>query len=59
MVSTIYKALNVSSIVEIIGAEGIENIVGCPDCHTLTKLLNQFAKGARNIECDYSNFGMM
>ena len=59
MSSSVYKALDVSSIVEIIEAEGIENIIGRPDCHTLTKLLNQLANGARNIECDYSNFGMM
>ena len=59
MSSNVYKAQDVSSIVEIIEAEGIEPIPGRPDCHSLTKLLNQLANGSRNIECDYSNFGMM
>jgi hypothetical protein len=58
MSSTIYKAPSERELIEIIEAEGIENISGKPTCHTLLKLVNQLAVGCRAIECEYSNYGL-
>jgi len=58
MASSIYKAPDVASIVDIIETEGIDTLDGRPDCHKLVKLVNQLANGCRNIDCDYSNYGM-
>eukprot|EP00804_Cyclotella_cryptica_P012637 CCRYP_016910-RA/>CCRYP_016910-RA protein AED:1.00 eAED:1.00 QI:0/-1/0/1/-1/1/1/0/517 len=58
MASSIYKAPDVASLVDIIETEGIDNLEGRPDCHKLVKLVNQLANGCRNIDCDYSNYGM-
>ena len=59
MSATVYKALEVEAIIKIIEAEGIEAIPGRPTCHTLIKLLNQLGNGARNIPCEYSQYGML
>ena len=58
MASSIYKAPDVAALVDIIETEGIESLAGRPDCHKLVKLVNQLANGCRNIDCDYSNYGM-
>ena len=58
MASSIYKAPDVAALVDIIKTEGIESLAGRPDCHKLVKLVNQLANGCRNIDCDYSNYGM-
>jgi hypothetical protein len=58
MASSIYKAPDVAALVDIIETEGIESLAGRPDCHKLIKLVNQLANGCRNIDCDYSNYGM-
>ena len=58
MASSIYKAPDIASLIEIIKTEGIDTIDGRPDCHKLVQLVNQLANGCRNIECEYSNYGM-
>jgi len=58
MASSIYKAPDIASLIEIIKTEGIDTIDGRPDCHILVQLVNQLANGCRNIECEYSNYGM-
>jgi hypothetical protein len=59
MASSVYKAPDVKTLQEIIEGEGIDAIHGRPNCHTLISLVNQLCAGARQIHCDYSNFGMM
>ena len=58
MASSIYKAPDEASLVDIIETAGIESLDGRPDCHKLIKLVNQLATGCCNIDCDYSNYGM-
>ena len=58
MASSIYKAPDVASLVDIIETEGIESLDGRPDCQKLVNLVNQLANGCRNIDCNYSNYGM-
>jgi hypothetical protein len=48
MGATIYKALNVESIMKIIQAEGIQHIKGRPDCHPIITLLSKLGAGAQN-----------
>ena len=48
--STNYKAADVAVLIDI--------SQGPPTCHTLPNTLNQWADGARNIDCTYSNYGM-
>ena len=59
MASSIYKAPDVKTIQDITKSEGIDAIHGRPNCHTLINLVNQLCAGARQVHCDYSNFGMM
>ena len=59
MASSVYKAPDVKTIQEIIEQDGIDAIHGRPNCHTLISLLNQLCAGARQVECEYSNYGMM
>ena len=58
MSSTVYRAQTVSELTEIIESENIKNIQGRPNCHTLLKLVNQLAAGCRQIQCEYSQYGM-
>ena len=58
--SSYYKADSAKDIQEIIESEAnITPIKGRPDCHTLIQLLNQLCKGAREVSCDYSAYGLM
>jgi hypothetical protein len=59
MSAVIYRALDVESIVKIIETEGIQAIKGRPTCHSLIVLLNELGNGARNVKCEYSQFGML
>ena len=59
MSAVIYQALGVESIVKIIETEGIQAIKGRPTCHSLIVLLNELGNGARNVKCEYSQFGML
>ena len=58
MSSHIYKALTVAECIKFIKSEHIDTIQGRPMCHLLCTLLNQLANRARNVPCDYSNYGM-
>eukprot|EP00804_Cyclotella_cryptica_P014198 CCRYP_005618-RA/>CCRYP_005618-RA protein AED:0.40 eAED:0.40 QI:0/0/0/0.5/1/1/4/0/613 len=58
MTSSIYKASDVASLVDVIETEGIDSLDSRPNCHKLVKLVNQLANGCRNIDCNYSNYGM-
>ena len=58
--SSYYKADSAKDIQEIIETEAnITPIRGHPDCHTLIQLLNQLCKGAKEVSCDYSAYGLM
>ena len=58
--SSYYKADSAKDIQEIIETEAnITPIKGRPDCHTLIQLLNQLCKGAKEVSCDYSAYGLM
>ena len=59
MSAVIYRALDVEAIVKIIETEGIQTIKGRPTCHSLIVLLNELGNGARNIKCEYFQFGML
>ena len=59
MSAVIYKALDVESIAKILETEGIKAINGRPTCHSRIVLLNELGNGARNIKCEYSEFGML
>ena len=56
---TIYTVQDVATIWATIKNEGIDRIQRWPSCYTLIKLLNQLCKGAKQVECEYSIFGMM
>ena len=57
--TTVYKAEGVKALQEIIESQPIDRIQGRPDCHTLINLLNQLCAGARQLDCEYSNYGYM
>jgi hypothetical protein len=57
--STFYKAQDIATIRAAFKNKGIDPIQGCPSCYTLLKLLNQLCKGAKQVKCEYSIFGMM
>ena len=59
MASSVYKAPDVKTIQELIEQDGIDSIHGRPNCHSLIVLVNQLCAGARQVECEYSNYGMM
>ena len=59
MTSQVYKAQDVATIRATIENEGIDPIQGRPDCMKLIHFLNQATEGAKQVECEYSNFGMM
>ena len=59
MSSQVYKAQDVATIRATIDNEGIDPIQGRPDCMKLINFLNQVTEGAKQVECEYSNFGMM
>ena len=58
--SSYYKADIAKDIQEIIVTEAnITPIKGRRDCHTLIQLLNQLCKGAKEVICNYSVYGLM
>jgi hypothetical protein len=59
MSATVYKAQDIATIRATIENEGIDPITGRPDCLKLIEFLNQVSEGAKQVECEYSNFGMM
>ncbi len=59
MSSQVYKAQDVATIRATIENEGIDPIQGRPDCMKLIHFLNQVTEGAKQVECEYSNYGMM
>jgi hypothetical protein len=59
MSSQVYKAQDVATIRATIENEGIDPIQGRPNCMKLIHFLNQVTEGAKQVECEYSNFGMM
>ena len=59
MASSVYKAPDVKTILELIEQDGIDPIHRRPNCHFLIVLVNQLCTGARQVECKYSNYGMM
>jgi hypothetical protein len=59
MSSTIYKADNVATIRATLESENIDSIQGHPSCYTLINLLSQLCEAAKNVICEYSQYGMM
>eukprot|EP00804_Cyclotella_cryptica_P019677 CCRYP_016445-RA/>CCRYP_016445-RA protein AED:0.62 eAED:0.37 QI:0/0/0/1/0/0/2/0/365 len=59
MSSQVYKAQDVATIRATIKNEGIDPIQVRPDCMKLIHFLNQVTEGAKQVECEYSNYGMM
>ena len=59
MTSAIYRAQDVATIRSTLESEPIDDIQGCPSCYTLIKLLSQLCEAAKQVECEYSNYGMM
>jgi hypothetical protein len=59
MTSAIYRAQDVATIRSTLESEPIDDIQGRPSCYTLIKLLSQLCEAAKQVECEYSNYGMM
>lgn len=54
-----YAPETVKNYEAAIEAEGVKQIPGHPNCETMIAFICDLTHAAKQVECDYSNFGMM